>query len=174
MNTISFSIIIPTYGREKVLWESVFPILTQTDQQDEVLIIDQNSPALAIPPAFRQNRVRVIHQTPPSLTRARNRGISEARGTHLLFLDDDIIPDKNLLIQLREATQKHPGCIIAGAVDQEDTPDVEGIGYVNLKSGEIKTNYCFFFRNGSGFFCGLSFSAARSQCSAAALFQSIL
>ena len=37
-----------------------------------------------------------------------NRGLREAKGDIVLFLDDDIIPDKNLVAAHRETHVEHP------------------------------------------------------------------
>jgi len=116
------SIIIPTINRVLILWESVKPLFQQMTDGDEIIIIDQNNPPLKLPGDLPGESVKIFRQEKPSLTRARNLGIELASGTHILFVDDDVYPDKDLLLNIRRAAKLHPGKVIAGAVDQDDTP----------------------------------------------------
>ena len=136
------SVIIPTYMRDKVLWDSVKALRKQLRQGDEVLVVDQNRPPLKAPEGMDGPWLRMCHLVVPSLTRARNLGIELARHDRLVFLDDDIIPDAGLLDRLKQVTLDHPDCILTGMVDQDDKPeDVPTPGYVNLENGEIRTNF---------------------------------
>ena len=139
---IPLSIIIPTYMRDQVLWKSVSDLGLQLLGEDELLVIDQNIPPLRPPADLNAPRLRLIHLDIPSLTRARNLGIQESRHPRMVFLDDDIIPDPDLLQRLRQVTQENPDCILTGIVDQEDKPeDVPTPGFVDLRTGEIRTNF---------------------------------
>ena len=136
------SIIVPTYMRDQVLWRSLEGLLPQLRPGDEILVIDQNHPPLKPPPHLEGAWLRVARQERPSLTRARNLGIAQARHALLVFLDDDILPEPDLLERLCEAAREHPGCIITGRVDQEDKPeDIPSPGHVDLRTGEIRTNF---------------------------------
>lgn len=136
------SVIIPTYMREEVLWGTVERVLAQLGPGDELLVVDQNHPPLRPPAALEGAPLRLIRQDLPSLTRARNAGIAEARNPLLAFLDDDIVPDPELADSLRRAAREHPGCMLTGVVDQDDKPeDVPTPGTVDLDSGAIRTNF---------------------------------
>ena len=105
---IQLSIIIPTFNRDQILWESVKPLLKQVNEGDEIIIIDQNNPPLKLSPEIPASIVKIFRQKKPSLTQARNLGIEYSSGTHILFLDDDIYPDDNLLQNLRKAAHQYP------------------------------------------------------------------
>jgi GT2 family glycosyltransferase len=65
-----------------------------------------------------------------------------SRHDRVVFLDDDIIPNPDLLSRLKRASLEHPDRILTGVVDQNDKPeDVPSPGYVNLRNGEIRTNF---------------------------------
>ncbi len=146
----NISIIIPSLGRSEVLFETLDVLANQIKDSDEILIIDQNSPPLEIPQKFSQrDNIKFYWNHPPSLTKARNFGINKAAGGHVMFLDDDIIPNSDLIEMAKQSILQFPNHIIAGAVDQQDVPDVEGVGTVDLVTGEIKTNY----NSKSNFFC---------------------
>lgn len=140
--SLPLSIIIPTYMRDEVLWNSIAALRGQLQGEDEILVVDQNRPPLRAPAGLEGPWLRLRHLDIPSLTRARNLGIRESRHAHLVFLDDDIIPDPFLLNRLREVTLENPDCILTGVVDQDDKPEhVPTPGSVDLRSGEIRTNF---------------------------------
>jgi len=138
----TLSIIIPTYMREKILWETITSLSAQLRGQDELLIIDQNVPPLQIPESQKKPWPKLYHLKTPSLTKARNLGIKKALHQTLVFLDDDIIPDPELLNSIRAVTLENPNCILTGVVDQEDKSNqIPSPGTINLRTGAIKTNF---------------------------------
>lgn len=92
------SIIIPVYNVEAYLRECLLSAVAQTYERFEIIIVDDgssdNSPAIcdefkADYPAL----VKVIHKSNGGLSSARNRGIEEASGDYIAFIDsDDIVP----------------------------------------------------------------------------------
>ncbi len=93
------SVIIPSLGRFAPLISSVRDVLDQDYRSLEVIVIDQN---LAWPPEqladrselMADPRVRWVENFPIGVVRARNHAVSLARGSLLLFVDDDVwIPD---------------------------------------------------------------------------------
>lgn len=103
MNQPSFSIVIPTYQRRDIVCDAVRS-LTALDYPGGVEIIvvvdgstDGTGEALAeIASPFP---IRIVEQANRGAAGARNRGVSEASGDIILFLDDDMISDPDLLGQ---------------------------------------------------------------------------
>ena len=142
MTLAAVSIIIPSYMRTQVLWNSLEALRPQLQEGDEVLVIDQNHPPLQPPPALIGAWLRFCRLEKPSLTKARNLGLELASNAQVLFLDDDIIPNPDLLDRFKAAAREFPGWILTGTVDQEDKPaDVPSPGKVDLRTGEIRTNF---------------------------------
>ena len=96
-----FSVVIPTYRRPEVLLQVLDALGRQESPPEfEVLVIDDGSgdatadklraysPPYPFRPFFQENS---------GPARARNRGVSEARGSHVLFLGDDTVPEPALL-----------------------------------------------------------------------------
>ena len=86
------SVILPTMDRWPLLSRALGSVLAQEDVELEVIVIDDGSsdgtPARLA--AFADPRLRVLCQdTNQGVARARNRGIEEARGEWIAFLDDD-------------------------------------------------------------------------------------
>ena len=101
MNSPLVSIIIPAYNREDFIERAVRSVLTQTMPDLEVIVVDDCSTDAtherAAGLAQADNRVRVFRQTSnKGAQAARNRGIREARGLYIAFLDsdDEWLPEK--------------------------------------------------------------------------------
>jgi glycosyltransferase involved in cell wall biosynthesis len=86
-----FSVVIPLYNRADIVGDTIRSVQAQDWQDFEIVIIDDGSrdnPASVIE-AIGDARVRYIRQDNAGGGAARNRGIEEARGRHIAFLDSD-------------------------------------------------------------------------------------
>ena len=95
------SVIIPVYNKEKYLPTCLDSVLGQTLTDLEVICVDDGStdrcPEILEKYAKKDSRVRVLHQQNQYAGVARNRGIEEAKGAYLYFLDADDFIDKDFL-----------------------------------------------------------------------------
>ena len=104
--TPKVSVIIPTYNCMRYVPEAVESVLNQTYRDYEIIIvddgsIDQTRAALAKHIEAHPQKVRYIFQQNAGEGGARNRGIKEARGEYVAFLDaDDIWTPQKLEIQM--------------------------------------------------------------------------
>ena len=84
MGNPEVSVIVPVYNCEKYLPEMMEGFQSQQFKDFELLLIDDGSqdgsPALCDRFAETDARVRVVHQENGGVSRARNRGLDEARG----------------------------------------------------------------------------------------------
>lgn len=122
-NTSPISILIPTYGRDQVLVDTIAALLALPSPASEILILDQSLRHLQeceerLARWHDEHCIRWIRIPYPSITVAMNLGLVEAKNDHVLFVDDDIIPDPKLLTAHRSAAQAYPDSIIAGRVLQ--------------------------------------------------------
>ena len=106
-----FSIVIPVYNVEKYLDECLKSILDQTEQDFEVILINDgstdNSAAICDFYAKRfPDKIFVYYQenTGPLLTR--RYGVAKSKGDFFLFMDADDYIDLNLLETVKETIQK--------------------------------------------------------------------
>lgn len=96
---VTVSVIVPVYNVEKYLHRCVDSILAQTFTDFELILVDDGSPdhcgAICDEYARKDARVRVIHQKNAGVSAARNRGIREAAGEFVGFVDADdwILPE---------------------------------------------------------------------------------
>ncbi len=97
------SIAIPTYGRDQVLVDTVGHLLRQEPPAAEILIVDQTPKH--DPPAQDQlarwhaaGAIKWLTLAPPSIPKAMNLALQQARFRIVLFLDDDILPAPDLVL----------------------------------------------------------------------------
>jgi len=92
------SIIIPAYNSGKYLDETIRSVMQQTWPNKEIIIVDDGSAdnSLEIAKQYKSDQVKVFGQSNKGASGARNRGIKEAKGDYIQFLDaDDLLaPDK--------------------------------------------------------------------------------
>lgn len=99
------SIIVPVYNVEKYLQRCLGSVIPQLTQQCEVIIIDDGSTDQSSQLCDEygySEQVRVFHKQNGGLSSARNKGIQEARGKYLLFLDSDDYIEKNSIEKILE------------------------------------------------------------------------
>jgi glycosyltransferase involved in cell wall biosynthesis len=103
------SVIIPSYNCELYIAETLESILNQTFKDIEIIVVDDGSTdkTRQIVTSYGAP-VRLVTQTNVGVCAARNRGIGEAAGQYVCFMDHDDywLPDK-LALQL-EQMQRHP------------------------------------------------------------------
>ena len=105
-----FSIIVPTYNREKHISETIFSVLSQSFQDFELLVIDNKSQdkTIEIVNSFIDNRIR-FYQNSENYERcySRNKGIELAIGKYILLLDSDDLFEFNHLDNWHQFIQLH-------------------------------------------------------------------
>lgn len=96
------SVIVPAYNSERNISEAISSILKQTYQDFEIIIIDDGSTDNTKPKVFdyidkNPGKIRYFYQQNKGPGYARNRGIEEARGEYIAFLDaDDTLIEESL------------------------------------------------------------------------------
>jgi glycosyltransferase involved in cell wall biosynthesis len=101
--------IIPTYNRAQLLREALDSVLTQSRPVDEIIVIDDGSTdnTMEVLRGYG-DMIRCIQQPNGGPGAARNRGLREATGDYIAFLDsDDIWVHDKAKIQM-EFFNKHP------------------------------------------------------------------
>ncbi len=108
------SVIIPTYNRYSLLCEAISSVLSQKDQNFELIIVDDGSTdGTARIADLYKGSLRYLYQEQRGVSAARNLGIRQARGTWICFLDsDDLWNPRKLEIQ-RSVMEKDPAMRIS-------------------------------------------------------------
>ena len=94
------SIIIPTYNHRDFVVETLESVFAQTFTDYEIIVVNDGSPddtATVLQPYISNARMRYIEQPNAGQAAARNRGVAEAEGEFIAFLDDDDIWPANKL-----------------------------------------------------------------------------
>ncbi|KAA0253143.1 methyltransferase domain-containing protein [Acidobacteria bacterium ACD] len=96
------SVVIPTFGREGVLVETVSAVLALDPPPGELIVVDQTPEHLPETAARLRawsaaGAIRLIQLAEPSIPRAMNQGLLRATRPVVLFLDDDLVPDRDLI-----------------------------------------------------------------------------
>lgn len=91
--TIDISIIVPVYNAELTLNQCVESILSQSNSNFELILVDDgsidSSPKICDSYAALDNRVIVFHQANSGVSAARNTGLDAAKGEWITFVDSD-------------------------------------------------------------------------------------
>jgi glycosyltransferase involved in cell wall biosynthesis len=115
------SVIVPTHNRSRLLPLTLQSVLWQQGVELEVLVVDDGSTddVRGVVDELDDRRFRVLRQEPSQgVCVARNRGVAEASGTWIAFVDDDDLwaPDK-LVSQVRAAEEESRSWAYVGAVN---------------------------------------------------------
>ena len=99
MNSPKISVIIPAYGHAGLVLETLESVFAQTFADHEIIVVNDGSPddtADRLRPLTEAGRIRYFEQANQGQAGARNRGLAEARGEFVAYLDDDDLwpPDK--------------------------------------------------------------------------------
>ncbi|MGI4751474.1 MAG: glycosyltransferase family 2 protein [Janthinobacterium lividum] len=137
------SIIIPTYNRNDLLSKCLeeFNPKNQTIKVNYEVIVTDDSKHYATKSFIKDhfNWVKWVPGTQHGPAANRNNGAKYAKGDWLIFIDDDCIPDKNLLSVYQDAITEYPdilvfeGCIKADREQSsfaEESPVNETGGYL--------------------------------------------
>lgn len=116
------SIIVPVYNGEVYLVRLIQSIMQQTWSDYELIVIDDgstdNSLALLtkMKESFKEeNKMIVIHQENGGISKARNRGLSEAQGEYIIFIDqDDLINNDYIEVLYNNIEKSRADIIISG------------------------------------------------------------
>jgi glycosyltransferase involved in cell wall biosynthesis len=118
------TVVVPTRNRAPMLRQALRSVVAQREVDLEAVVVDDGSTdaTASLVAAMGDHRLRLVrHERPLGVSAARNRGIAEARGRWVAFLDDDDLwaPGK-LASQLAAAERDGRAWAVAGAVTVDD------------------------------------------------------
>jgi glycosyltransferase involved in cell wall biosynthesis len=95
------SIVIPTFNRGELLKDTLEALANQSGNIDiEVIVVDSHSTdsTSSVVEQFKQNRLNLRHLNTSNIIAAkRNLGYASANSNFVIFLDDDCVPDHDLV-----------------------------------------------------------------------------
>jgi len=111
------SVVLPTYNRLSRLKQVLAGLKDQTYPRDafEVIIVADGCTDGTV--EYLQTlttplRLRYVASENKGVAAARNRGIQEATGEYIVFIDDDVIPTAQLLAEHMRMHAEHPGELV--------------------------------------------------------------
>lgn len=123
------SIIVPAYNAERWLPAAVRSVLAQTEQDWELVLVDDGStdatPGLCDEYADSDVRIWVQHTPNAGVSEARNHGLRLCRGQWILFLDADDVLHPDMLRIMLDAATRHKVDMVSCATYQFHTPQQE-------------------------------------------------
>ena len=140
------SIIIPVYNAEKYIGRCIESIINQEYTDFELLLINDgskdSSKEIIDSYAEKDSRIRCIHKENGGVSSTRNRGLEEAKGEYIQFLDaDDWISSEATKLLVRTAEEKQADLVIAdfyrvvgdhlsqkGDIDTDEVMNVQEFG----------------------------------------------
>ena len=116
------SVVVPTRNRADLLSDALGSLVEQDYPADryEILVVDDGSiddtPSVveALAQAHSKPRLSLLRQPARNQNAARNRGVSEAKGELIAFLDDDELAPANWLSGLVAGCMRHPDADVVG------------------------------------------------------------
>jgi len=134
------SVIIPTYNRATLIGETLESVIRQTRPVDDILVVDDGSTdnTEQVIRAYGPYITEYVKQSNAGPAAARNRGIKEAKGEFIAFLDSDDIWEQNKTELQMEWFAKNESldlvfCNIRN-FDETDENEVLEIGNPRIKS----------------------------------------
>lgn len=145
--TPTISVIVPLYNKGPYIRRTIDSILSQRFFDFEIVIIDDGSTDAGpeIVKNYLNSKIRIIHQENLGLSAARNRGIYEAKGKYVCFVDaDDTISLDYLIDMFTLIENTGVNCVLCKmkrimpniSIDNEDT-QVQKCNYSVLNTNEI-------------------------------------
>lgn len=104
------SVVIPTFNRALMVCDAIESAVNQRHRDIEVLVVDDGSvdhTREAVAPYLSGGVVKYVRQENSGVSAARNRGIRDAQGEFVAFLDSDDVWRPGHLTQLHEALDAH-------------------------------------------------------------------
>lgn len=114
MVRLMITVVIPLYNKESSIARALDSVLAQTFQDFEIVVVDDGSTdeGGAIVEQYTDPRIRLIRQANAGVSAARNKGIAEAKGEYVAFLDADDEWEVGYLEAQFDLTQCYPQCSV--------------------------------------------------------------
>lgn len=104
MNTGLVSIVVPCYNIEKYIERCINSIINQTYKNLEIIAVNDGSKDNTLNILNRlklkEPRLKVLNYENHGLSFARNRGIEQAQGQYIMFVDGDDFLNENIVNEL--------------------------------------------------------------------------
>lgn len=138
---IKISIIIPVFNKENYIQTAIESVLSQSFKDFEIIIVNDGSTdnTLEVLSSLTDKRIRIINQSKSGVSLARNRGIIEANGEYICFLDaDDLFFGEKLSENFYLATKKNLDFIFSDYLVLNEKLSKNGVLYLSNINKELE------------------------------------
>lgn len=146
---IKVSVIICTHNRAEILDKVLSNLISQTLDFSfyEIIVVDNastdNTKKIVEKYSKKFTNLKYIYEPKLGLSRARNRGVKEARGKIITFIDDDAIPVKNWIEEHLKTYEKFEDTVAVGGKVLLKLPE-----RINLNKFELIKDHLGYFNLG--------------------------
>ena len=137
---LPISIVVPTFGREAVLLDTIAMLLNQSYCAAEILIVDQTpihepETSQQLSTWHENGEIKWIRRSEPSIPKAMNDGLRQATQPVVLFLDDDITASDQLVAEHANAHMNAPKiqAFVGQVLQPGETPQT--VSYQGVRTG---------------------------------------
>ena len=145
---VDISIVVPVYNAEKYIERCVTSLINQTKKEIEIILINDGSSdnTEEVIKGFNDSRIKYYKQENRGIGKTRNRGIKEAQGKYIMFVDsDDYLPIDSCEIFWETIKKEKPDLIVSDyykdidgkittiKIDSFDTSSVKDNGELFIK-----------------------------------------
>lgn len=109
------SVIIPVFNDEKRIEKSINSVLNQTYDNLELIVVNDGSTDKTLEKIqkYSDKRIKIVTQKNQGTGQARNKGIKEATGNFICFVDSDDTIDPNFLEEMSKLIKQKNASIVA-------------------------------------------------------------
>lgn len=114
MGEILFSVIVPTFNREKYIIGTLISVIGQTYKNFEIIVVDDGSTdgTASVVQGISDPRIRYYSKPNQERGAARNFGVSKASGDYVTFLDSDDLLKPNHLAEAYRFIVNQPEAVV--------------------------------------------------------------
>ena len=114
MASVTISVIIPLYNKEREIGDTLRSVLAQTLPPAEIVVVDDGSTdrSAEIVRGIRSPLVKLVTQPNAGECAARNRAIAESTGDYIALLDADDTWEPGFLEEIAAMIAEFPGCVV--------------------------------------------------------------
>src|SRR5262245_32655639 len=126
-NEVELSIVVPTHGRPDLLRTCIESLAGQSgvpEGTELIIVVDGADEATEqlLASLVSPFELHVIVQERARQGAARNRGVEEAHGRYVLFVDDDIVGEPGLVAAHLEVLRNDARAVVLGRIDKVLAP----------------------------------------------------
>lgn len=136
LSVLNVSIVIPSYNRRFFVESCLEALVKQTFKRFEVIIVDDGSSdstpdfLTSFSASHPDLALRwFVHGSNLGANVARNRGVKEAKGDFVAFLDSDCLPREDWLKELMKGFDRDDIASVTGRVDSKEPKNIYELAY---------------------------------------------